>query len=385
MTPSSCRVLHVLPSLDQRYGGPLRLVLDLSARSLARGLDSHVLGFGQPDIADNPFPASRIHSLPLAPPRGYCYSPLLAQWLRLNLSRFDGVVIHGAWLYPGWITARLCHEMGVPYACFPHGMLEPWAVDGQGWLKAAKKRVYWRWRERRIYAGARRAFFTTRTEMRLATKLFQFDCPQEVLTPYGLEPAPPLATEPLRPDLAQPPGRRIALFLGRVHPKKNVHFLVRAWAAARVPEPWFLLVAGPGEPEYLSSLQELAARLGVAERVLFPGFVAGQDKAYLLQRAGWFLLPSQQENFGVAVFEALSHHCPVAISDRVYIAEAFRPESEVIPLDFAAWVKFLQTRMVDETWRDEVLARDREHLLKRYSMDAVTEQWILGLRRAFEA
>lgn len=383
MTSEPFRILHVLPSLDQRYGGPLRLVLDLSARSVPLGLDSHVVGLGDPSVHDNPLPPDRIHSLPAGSPRGYSYSPALEPWLRSALPAFDGVVIHGAWLYPGWITARICQDTGVPYACFPHGMLEPWAVHGQGWLKACKKRVYWRWREHKIYTGARRAFFTTRREMELATGLFQFDCPQEVLTPYGIDPAPLATTQPERADLVQAADRRIALFLGRVHPKKNVHFLLRAWAAARVPDPWFLLIAGPGEPGYLSSLRELATELGIAQRVLFAGFVAGRDKAYLLQRADWFLLPSQQENFGVAVFEALSHRCPVAISDRVYLAESFRPDSEVIPLDFQAWVQFLGARMTDAKWRQQVLERDRDHLLERFAIDTVTAHWVQAFRRAF--
>ena len=383
MSVPSCRILHVLPSLDQRYGGPLRLVLDLSARALPLGLDSYVLGFGEPNLSDNPFPASRIHALPVAFPQSYCYSPSLASWLRENLSGFDGVVIHGAWLYPAWAAAHWCRRRGVPYACFPHGMLEPWAVNGQGWLKAMKKRVYWRWREHKIYAGARRAFFTTHTERRLASGLFQFECPQEVLTPYGIETDVPAAPQPARPDLVQPPERRIALFLGRVHPKKNAHFLLRAWAAAKVPPPWRLLIAGPGEEAYLSHLRHLAADLGIAEQVVFTGFVAGQDKAYLLQRADWFLLPSQQENFGVAVFEALSHNCPVAISDRVYLAETFPPGSEVLPLEFDAWVEFLKSRMADADWRNEVLRRDREHLLAHFSMEAVTVQWLDAMRRVF--
>jgi len=159
--------------------------------------------------------------------------------------------------------------------------------------------------------------------------------------------------------------------------------LLRAWAAAKVPPPWRLLIAGPGEEAYLSHLRHLASDLGIAEQVVFTGFVAGQDKAYLLQRADWFLLPSQQENFGVAVFEALSHNCPVAISDRVYLSEAFLPGSEVLPLEFDAWVEFLKSRMADADWRNEVLRRDREHLLPHFSMEAVTVQWLDAMRRVF--
>ena len=97
------RVLHALTSLDERYGGPLRLVLDLSARAEALGLESEVLGLGDPEVHDNPLDPSKIHSVPVGKFGGsYGYSPELRKWLAENVDRFGGVVVHGAWTYHGW-------------------------------------------------------------------------------------------------------------------------------------------------------------------------------------------------------------------------------------------------------------------------------------------
>src|SRR3954454_3797728 len=80
---SQCRILHVLASLDQRYGGPLRAVLDLCAAGESLGVTSEVLGFGPLNVPDNPFPPERIHHLPST--GRYCHSAELRPWLRKHL------------------------------------------------------------------------------------------------------------------------------------------------------------------------------------------------------------------------------------------------------------------------------------------------------------
>ena len=117
------RVLHILPSLKQTYGGPTRAVLDLSARAAEFGLQGEILGFGELDIADNPLPRHLIHALPIKTPKQYCYSPALRPWLRENLGRFDGVVLHGMWMYPNWaemcIRDRSCSRFRAQPLCLP--------------------------------------------------------------------------------------------------------------------------------------------------------------------------------------------------------------------------------------------------------------------------
>jgi glycosyltransferase involved in cell wall biosynthesis len=141
-----------------------------------------------------------------------------------------------------------------------------------------------------------------------------------------------------------------------------------------------LVIAGSGEPEYEALIRKRAERLS---GVHFTGFVAGLDKRYLLHRADWFLLPSQQENFGIAVLEAVEAGCAVAVSDRVYLAESFRVESEVLPLSVDTWAEFFRTRMQDAEWRRRVSLEDRDHLLKTFQMDRIVEQWTNTLRDLF--
>ncbi len=378
------RILHVLPSLDQRYGGPLRAVLDLSARSFALDLDSEVLGFGRLSIPDNPFPRDKIHELPQSFPHSYSFSSGLRNWIGQHLARFDGVILHGMWLYPNWAFLKACSQARLPYVCFPHGMLEPWALYGQGLCKAVKKTIYWMLRERTIFKHASAVFFTTERERKLAQETFALPPSSFIVVPYGVDSAAVQAAQPANPDLNIPADRKVALFLGRVHPKKNIDFLIEAWAKSR-PDPWWLLiVAGPSELQYQRRLERLTKHYQIQDQVRFVGSVAGLDKSYLFGRASWFLLPSKQENFGISVLEAINAGCPVAISDQVYLSDDFHEKSEVLPLRLDAWIEFLRDRMPDERYRSALIRLDRECLVPKFSMDAVTRNWAATISNVFQ-
>ena len=377
------RILHVLQSLDQQYGGPIRAVLDLSARSVPLGLESEIVGFGLVSIPDNPLPGERIHELPISFPRCYNYSRGFSGWLEENLGRFDGVILHGMWLYPNRAAARACRRARVPYVCFPHGMLEPWALYGQGPVKAVKKSVYWLLRERMVFRDASAVFFTTERERSLAQRTFALPDTSFIVVPYGVDRAGVVPGLPDRPEIGIPANRKMALFLGRVHPKKNVHFLVEAWAKSGMGPNWELVIAGPVEPAYRRTLDHLIQIYNIQAQVRFVGAVSGNDKSYLLGRASWFLLPSKQENFGISVLEAVNAGCPVAISDQVYLSDYFHDKSEILPLQMEAWVGFLRDRMPDEQHRQAMVRLDREFLVPKFSMDAVTRNWARTINEVF--
>jgi len=377
------RVLHVLPSLDQRYGGPLRIVLDLSAQAMELGMESEVVGLGRLDAPDNPLSTQFVHELPGDPLSSFAYSAALRPWLRSNLKRFDGVVLHGVWTYVDWAAGEECQSAAVPYAQFPHGMLEPWSVNGQGAGKLAKKWLYWWLRQKNTCEGARFLLFTTNRERELTMRLFAPRTGAMILTPYGVSAYPNGTATPIRSDLQQPDGRKIALFLGRVHPKKNIDLLIEAWGRARPALDWSLIIAGPVEPGYQPTLDRQIARWGLERQVHFVGFVSAADKDYLLQRAEWFLLPSSQENFGVAVLEAISQGCSVAISDQVYLADYFSEGAEILPVSSDAWTQFIRDRMPDKVWRRERAVADRKHLLEDFETSKITRNWVDSFQTMF--
>jgi glycosyltransferase involved in cell wall biosynthesis len=370
------KVLNVVGSLDQRSGGPLRAVLNLSAMSAPLGLHSEILGLGPVSIPDNPVASELIQSLPFSKSISYGYVPALRQWCRDNLSNYDAVILHGLWMYPNWAVSRECIRARIPYIVFPHGMLDLWSVHGQGVLKRIKKKVYWHWRERKVMEDCCAAFFTTRRELENAIKTFTLpSCAKLIVNPYGTAPRDLLLRVEPSANVDQGPRLKVALFLGRIHPKKRPDLLIRAWREAGLGPEWKLVIAGGGDRSYISALMRMVRELKLENAVQLVGMVSGTDKQYLFQRASWFLLPSEQENFAIAVIEAVQAGCAVAISDQVYLADELPQGSEILPVRIDAWTKFMRERMPDDNWRATQARRVAGDLLRNFDHEKVAKGW----------
>jgi len=202
-------------------------------------------------------------------------------------------------------------------------MLDPWFRRAYP-LRHLKKSLYWPWAEGRVARDAERVLFTSEEERRTARGTFFPYRAREEIVPLGIA-APPAVTEADREAfLARFPearNRRLFLFLGRLHSKKGCDLLIEAFAQvhahARSPDV-VLMMAGPTTP-WAEELKKHTAALAPAFPILWPGMLEGTLKWAALASAELFLLPSHQENFGIAVVEALALGTPVAISDRVHI------------------------------------------------------------------
>jgi glycosyltransferase involved in cell wall biosynthesis len=117
-------------------------------------------------------------------------------------------------------------------------------------------------------------------------------------------------------------GKRYLLFLGRIHRKKGCDLLIEAFARVAAEDPSLdLVMAGPDQQSWSAKLQDMAATAGIADRVHWPGMVTGDAKWGAFYGSEAFILPSHQENFGIAVAEALACGRPVLLADKVNIAE----------------------------------------------------------------
>lgn len=321
MSPRPLRLLHLLHSVDPVHGGPVEGVRQsvLAARALDRC--DEVLSLDDPAApAVVAFPAP-THAV--GPGRGtYGWTPRLLPWLRQHAARFDALVVHGLWQYPGLAARRAALAAGVPYFVYPHGMLDPWFRRAHR-LKHAKKQLYWLAAEHAVLRDASAVLFTTAEEARLAPQSFRPYRVQSEVLGYGLALDP--TAQHAQPDdfLRSHPalrGRRLLLFLGRLHPKKGCDLLIEAFAAlAGRDEDLHLVMAGPDGVGLRHSLECLAGRLGVGDRVTWTGMLEGPAKWGALRAAEAFVLPSHQENFGIAVAEALAVGTPVLVSTQVNI------------------------------------------------------------------
>jgi len=356
---------------------------------------------------------------------GYAYSPRLLPWLIEYLPRFDAVIIHGLWLWPSIATHIALRRLGKTASltgltgfsgsiqntsqvsglgrrsdtesfhsvnsvkklprCFvmPHGMLDPYFQRApERRLKAIRNWFYWKLVEHRVINNADGVLFTCEEEMRLAATTFRPYRPQATINVgYGIADPPPYTPAMREAFAAACPAlgnQPYILFLSRIHPKKGIDMLIRAYArvsselrvtsnesnlsVAQPPATRHplratggalpaLVIAGPcHEPDYLRKLKDLSTELtkcsefdtshattnssnpeenasvsndnsvnSVQNRIHFVDMLTGDAKWGALYGCEAFILPSHQENFGIAVVEALACGKPVLISNKVNI------------------------------------------------------------------
>ena len=319
--PSS--ILHVIRSVNPALGGPVEVVKQLAQAHRAMGLKVEVATLDSPRAMwAKAFPAHALGERESF--TGYGFSKRFVPWLKENRSKYMAVISHGLWQYHNagaWMALR---GTDTPYYVFPHGMLDPWFKQAYP-LKHFKKRVYWAMRERHVLREAKAVLFTCEEERRLAEGTFKPWVRDERVVQLGI--APPgenIVVQRTRffEKFPRYLDRRLLLFMGRLHDKKGCEMLIEAFGklAGRIDSAFHLAMAGPcGDEDYLKRLIKLAESHCPAGSVSFPGMLSGEIKWGALRGAEAFVLPSHQENFGIAVVEALACGVPVLISNKVNI------------------------------------------------------------------
>jgi glycosyltransferase involved in cell wall biosynthesis len=247
----------------------------------------------------------------------YGYTPQLPKWLQTNLHKYDAAVVHGCWQFHGIAASVLCRRAEIPFFAFPHGMLDPY-FNQVSRAKHLKKLAYWPL-ERSVLEKARSVFFTSAEECERAHRSFRFDSQDEIV-PLGISAPlqdPAVGREELLSRFPQLANKRVLLYLGRLHPKKGVDLLIRAFSKVAQPAFHLLIVGPPGTEAVFQELTRMAAP--VSKQVTFTGMLTGTVKAGAIAAAEALVLPSHQENFGFSAVEALAFGCPVLLSDRVNI------------------------------------------------------------------
>jgi glycosyltransferase involved in cell wall biosynthesis len=324
------RLLHVISSLNPIFGGPTDSVSMFVAAHRRAGNEVEVATFDSPSEPFSKLPNAEVHAF--GPTSGnYHYAPKLKRWLMANYERFDGVIVNGVWQYHG-VAVREAVSGRRPYVVFSHGMLDPYFMKRYP-LKHLKKLAYWTLFEHRNLDRAEAVCFTSEEEMRIAAKGFPFrNRFKRVVVPYGTI-GPIGDPEALKQAfLAACPAvatKRYLLFLGRLHPKKGCDLLLEAYARTK-PTDMDLVMVGPDDAGWKLELQAQAKRLGIQEKVHWTGTLRGEAKWGAFFGAEAFVLPSHQENFGIAVADALACGTIPLISDKVNIARDVEADGAAI-------------------------------------------------------
>ena len=240
----------------------------------------------------------------------------------------DIVHIHGLWTLPTSAAALLARCYPRPYIIMPHGMLDRWSLR----RSHRKKQVYAMLIERRNLDQASALHFLNHEECEEA-KDFGCKAPSFVL-PNGVDTKIFQALPGKDSLLAQHPrlrGKILALFLGRLHPKKGLDLLIPALSRARKHVPALhLLIAGPDEDGYCAQVVSWVRDHGLDHAVTFLGEVTGANKLAVFAAADLFVLSSYQEGDSMAVKEALAAGLPVLITRACHFSEVETAQAGIV-------------------------------------------------------
>ncbi|HMK91000.1 MAG TPA: glycosyltransferase [Methylocystis sp.] len=380
------KILHVIASVDPSGGGPIEGVVMSSETWRRHGHTRHIVCLDPPHsqwVQTCPVPtfavgiAGKWHVLlkQLIPLLRYAYSPWLKKWLRAHVHEYDAVIINGLWNYSSFGSWRALGHTDVTYVVFTHGMLDPWFNKTYP-IKTFFKTIYWKLFEHRVLRDARAVLFTSEEERRLAQHSFAPYMAREIVVGYGTrddfgDPATEIAAFFEKAPRAR--GRRLMLFLSRIHPKKGVDLLIQAFSRLAGEFPEFdLVIAGPDQVGWQATLEKLARQLGVAERIHWPGMLLGDPKWGAFRAAEFFVLPSHQENFGIVVSEAMAIGRPVLVTNKVNIWREIEQDGAGLVVDDNA--EAVETAMrtlcsLSAEAAAEMGARARRCFVERYDLD----------------
>lgn len=235
------------------------------------------------------------------------YAPGLGRALRA--ANLDLVHLHGIWMHPSAAAADWARATRLPYVISPHGMLDPWITARGRWKKTAARWAY------------ERASWRAATAFHALTNDEAADIARE--TGHGDQLIIPNAA-PKASAAVSPERSPCFLYLGRIHPKKNLDALLAAWALQKRAVAHAgaeLRIAGWGEPGHVAALRRAVAAAGPSVR--FVGAAHGEDKAHLLASARFLLLPSLSEGLPMAALEAWAAGTPTVMTPACHLPQGF--------------------------------------------------------------
>jgi glycosyltransferase involved in cell wall biosynthesis len=377
------RVLHVIPSLSVKEGGP-SLALPVMARALSQqGVEVTIATTDDDGRGERrAVPLRRF----IKDEEGvqyiyfrkntefYKFSLQLTRWLLKHVSDFDLVHIHSLFSYSSVMTGFVARSRQIPYIIRPLGVLNQWGMKNR---RPILKKLSLRWIELPILRSASAIHYTSRAEQVEANLAHpSIGALPSVVIPLAIEAVnQSRASAAFLAKFPEASGRPIVLFLSRLDPKKGIELLLTAFSEIRKRSPHTMLViAGDGTPYYKASLRAKADELGLNRHVLWAGFLRDAEKEAAFAAASVFILPSFSENFGIAALEALATGVPTVLSDQVALSDDVREADAglVVPCEAAQIATAILQLLSNPDLRNRVSANARRLAKERFSTESLT-------------
>ena len=376
----------ITASVSRRAGG-----LFVSVRRLAQVLNElpsmniQVLGL-KDEFTDRDLP-SWGSNLPMflfdqRGPNAFGYASGMLNYLKQ--SSFDVIHTQGLWMYPSVVARQWSKNCCRPYVVTPRGMLDQWAVRNARWKKRFAGWLY----ENAHLRGAAclHALCESEAESIRGYGLRNPIC----IIPNGIDPPATTTVDPPSWQANLPDDAKVLFYLGRLHPKKGLSNLLRAWSMAHLGDAsaakWRLIIAGWDQGGHENELKSLAREAGIQDSVLFVGPQFEQAKHASYGRADAFILPSFSEGLPMVVLEAWAYGLPVLMTPQCNLSEGFQAQAalqiRVEPERIALGLTALFAMTDDE--RSNMGQQGRILVEERFNWSIIAEQmclvyhWILG-------
>lgn len=351
------RILHVVHGIGRELGGVTTAVEGLVGLERRIGCDSSILALQRPgrggESSDLP---AQVHLHPYSFPARFSNSNSALGWLDQSIRGFDLTVLHSTWFILIHRTARVCSQKGTPFVLWSHGSLDPFDLR----KKSLAKKILGPLIVRGTLERSGGVMCASQEE---ADRLETYGAAVE----RWVVPLPVEAPEGggdrsrFRAKYALGPNQPVFLFMGRIDYKKGLNLVLPALKQLRdAGSNARLIIAGSSMGGYGDRVRAWVDELDLASAVTFAGFLSGGDKLDAMAGCDCFVLPSMNENFGIAIVECLRAGLPVLTSDNVYIWR------DIVPMG-AGW---LCQYSVDSV---------------RRAMEAVVSEVCEGISRASEA
>jgi glycosyltransferase involved in cell wall biosynthesis len=376
------RVGFLVSSVSRKAGGLFQSVRGLAKAVASTSADVQVFG-----IRDE---QSAVDLQEWQPLSVQTFSPRLRAWGYSNqlvpamlAADLDVLSVHGLWQFCSVGSHRWHRQTGHPYVVHPHGMLQPWAVQNAMWKKRVAALLYENQHLRQ--AACLRALSEAEAQSIRSYGLRNPIC----VIPNGVD-LPNLRESNAKTKSA---NQKTLLYLGRLHPKKNISNLIRAWNETLKShrgngDQWVLAIAGWDQGDYESELKHIAA----GNSVVFLGPKFGSEKSECYRACDAFILPSFSEGLPMAVLEAWSYAKPVIMTAECNLPQAFEADAALrigtTPEEIVVSLRIIM--QMDDADRTAMGARGRDLVAKNFTWPRIGEQmrrvyeWMLGGRQTPE-
>jgi glycosyltransferase involved in cell wall biosynthesis len=381
------RVCQVVANINRDVGGPAVTVPRLSAALTKEGIACALVTLNYKQLG----PQTEVTGYDLISVNGNYFtrlmrgcSPTLNRRIKEESRKANILHNHGLWMFPNLYARQAAISGRIPLVISPRGMLEEWSLG----RSRIKKLMAWSLFEGSNFRLAALFHATSEMEARSLRKL-RLHQPIAII-PNGIE-IPDREARPDReslerkhPELAR---KRWVLFLARIHPKKGVSELLRAWHEIEDDfQEWHLILAGPDLDGYSNRMKREAANYQLSDRVTFTGMLDGSEREAALANSDLFVLPTHSENFGIAIAEALAFGLPV-------ITTKGAPWEELTTHECGWWIDLGHAELVQclkdalrlpKAELSSMGERGRTLMARTYSWKQVAEQmkqsyeWLLG-------